>query len=208
MGWSFDATHVDGALELRAGAYRTVINHPLILRTLGEELALVNADDPTRTMGADFSARYRLRPLRFTATYSYIDATRPEIGQLFGEDFEVDTTMRRPVLLNPRHSGSLELAHERENDRIVGIAAHFVGREELRDTLYSGSRPYVTLDARLEKHVGPAILFAFAKNITGVKQSQFFPVLLNASGTAGQWTRDAWGPLDGFALNIGARFKY
>jgi iron complex outermembrane receptor protein len=185
-----------------------VISHPLILRTIGEELQLVNADEPTRIMGVDVSMRYRLRPLRFTATYSYLDGNRPEIGQLFGEDFVVDTTMRRPVLLNPRHSGTIELAHERENDRVIGVQAHFVGREELRDTLYSGSRPYVTLDARLEKHIGPAILFAVAKNVTGVKQSQFFPVLLTASGPAGQWTRDAWGPLDGFALNVGLRLKY
>ena len=207
-GSSVDLSHVDGALELRGSAYRTVISHPLILRTIGEELQLVNADEPTRIMGVDVSMRYRLRPLRFTATYSYLDGNRPEIGQLFGEDFVVDTTMRRPVLLNPRHSGTIELAHERENDRVIGLLAHFVGREELRDTLYSGSRPYVTLDARLEKHIGPTILFALAKNVTGVKQSQFFPMLLTASGAAGQWTRDAWGPLDGFALNLGVRVKY
>jgi outer membrane receptor for ferrienterochelin and colicins len=207
-GYSLDVTHVSGALELSGSAHRTVIKSPLILRTIGEELQFVNADEPTRIMGVDASARYRLRPLRFTATYSYLDGNRPEIGQLFGEDFEVDTMMRRPVLLNPRHSGTVELAHERENDRVIGVAAHFVGRMELRDTLYSGSRPYVTLDARLEKHMGPAILFAFAKNITGVKQSQFFPVLLTASGPAGQWTRDAWGPLDGFVFNAGVRVKY
>jgi len=207
-GYSFDVTHVSGALELTGSAHRTVINHPLILRTLGEELQFVNADEPTRIIGADISARYRLRPLRFTATYSYLDGNRPEIGQLFGEDFEVDTTMRRPVLLNPRHSGTIELAHERDNDRVISVAAHFVGRMELRDTLYSGSSPYVTVDARLEKHIGPAILFAFAKNITGVKQSQFSPVLLTASGPAGQWTRDAWGPLDGFVFNAGVRVRY
>jgi iron complex outermembrane receptor protein len=207
-GWSVDLSRVTGPLELRGSAYRTVISHPLILRTLGEELQLVNADEPSRTEGIDVSARYRLRPLRFTATYSYIDATRPEIGQLFGEDFVVDTTMRRPMLLNPRHALSLDLAHERENDKVIGVAAHFVGRQELHDTLYAGSRPYVTLDARLEKHVGPAIVFVFAKNVTGVKQSQFFPVLLTASGPAGQWTRDAWGPLEGFVLNAGLRMKY
>ena len=39
--------------------------------------------------------RYRMRPLRFTAIYSYIDATRPEVGEIVGEDFRVDTTMRR-----------------------------------------------------------------------------------------------------------------
>ena len=98
-------------------AYRTIVNHPLVLRMRGEELLLVNADDASRTQGIDLFARYHLRPLRFTASYSYIDATRPEIGQIIGEDFEFDTTMRRVVPLNPRHALNLELAHERENDQ-------------------------------------------------------------------------------------------
>jgi iron complex outermembrane receptor protein len=210
-GWSLDLSHLDGEVEWRGSLYRTVINHPLILRTAPnsqEQLQLVNTDEPSITQGADVSLRYRTRPLRFTATYSFIDATRPEIGQLFGEDFEVDTVMRRVTPLNPKHSARFDLANERENNRVVGVTVNFVGVQALSDTLYSASRAYVTLDARIEKNIRSVVLFAYGHNLTGVRQSQFFPVLLSASGSGGQWTRDAWAPLDGISLNAGLRIRY
>ena len=210
-GWSLDLSHLDGEVEWRGSLYRTQIAHPLILRTAPgsqEELMLVNTDEPTITQGADVSVRYRTQPLRFTATYSFIDATRPEIGQLFGEDFEVDTVMRRVTPLNPKHSARFDIANERENSRVVGLTVNFVGVQALNDTLYSASRAYVTLDARIEKRLRSAVLFVYGHNLTGVHQSQFFPVLLNASGPAGQWTRDAWAPIDGISLNAGLRIRY
>ena len=207
-GWSLDVTRAKGAVELRGSAYRTIVNHPLVLRLRGEELLLVNADDASRTQGIDFFARYSLRPLRFTATYSYIDATRPEIGQIIGEDFQFDTTMRRVVPLNPRHALNLDVAHERENDRLIGLAAHFVGRQALADTAVKYSDPYVTIDARFEKHVRRATVFVRGKNLIGVHQSQFIPLLRTASGPAGQWTNDVWAPLDGRVINAGLRLRY
>ena len=152
--------------------------------------------------------RYRMRPLRFTASYSYIDARRPEIGQIVGVDFEFDTTMQRTMPLNPRHSAVVDIAHERENDRTIGLELHLVGPQSLSDTLYTTSRLYATIDARLEKHMRRAIVFVRGRNLTNVRQSQFFPVILNASGHAGQWTREVWAPLDGVVLNAGMRFKY
>jgi outer membrane receptor protein involved in Fe transport len=187
------------------------VNHPLVLRTApgnGEEVELVNAEEPTRTQGIDLSARYRMQPLRLTASYSYIDAMRPVIAELFGDGFSFDTTMRRAVPLNPRHAVSLEAAHERENDRIMAVALHFVGRQTLSDTLSTATHPYVTVDARFEKHVGRAVLFVGGTNLTGVHQTQFLPVLLRASGPAGQWTGDVWTPLGGPVINAGLRLKY
>jgi outer membrane receptor for ferrienterochelin and colicins len=211
LGWSLDVSRSQGALELRGSAYRTVVNHPLVMRTAPgsqEELLLVNADEPTRTQGIDVLMRYRVQPIRFTATYSYLDGNRPEIAEIVGIDFSVDTTLRRAVPLNPRHAANLELAYDRENDKLIGLELRFTGRQTLSDTLYATSHPYVTLDARVEKHIGPTILFVRGKNLTAVKQSQYAPVLLSASGAAGQWTRDAWAPLDGFVLNAGLRMKY
>jgi outer membrane receptor for ferrienterochelin and colicins len=211
LGWSLDVSHVAGALELRGSAYRTIVDHPLVLRAIagsGEDPQLVTGDEPLRTQGVDVAMQYRAEPLRFTATYAYLDATRPEIGEIVGVDFSVDTTMTRPVPLNPRHAVKLDAAYERENDKSVGIEVHFTGKMALSDTLYSASRPYVTLDAHLEKHIARAILFVRGKNLTGVRQSQYAPVLLSASGPAGQWSREVWAPLDGFVLNAGLRFKY
>ena len=209
-GWSLDVSRVKGSLELRGSAYRTVVNHPLVLRGTGgeEEVELVNADEPMRTYGADLYARYRAHPLRFTATYSFVHTDRPEIAEIIGEDFEVDTTLRRPTPLTPQHSVNVEAAYERENDRTVAVELHFTGAQTLADTSYSVSRPYVTIDARLEKHIGPAILFVRGKNLTGVRQSQFVSVVRSASGPMGQWTRDVFAPLDGFVLNAGLRVKY
>jgi iron complex outermembrane receptor protein len=209
-GWSVDAEHASGALELRWAAYRTVVDQPVVVRTApgSEEFELVNADEPLRAQGIDFSARYRMRPLWITASYCYIDAMRPEIAEIDGIDFSYDTTLRRAVPLNPRHAVSLDAAYERENDRIIGLEAHFIGRQMLADTAMRVSQPYVTLDARFEKHIGPAILFMRGKNLTGVRQSQYMPVLRRASGSAGQWTNDVWAPLDGPVLNAGLRLKY
>jgi outer membrane receptor for ferrienterochelin and colicins len=207
-GWSLDVSRVRGAVELRGSAYRTIISHPLVLRTRGEELQLVNADESSRTQGIDASIRYRMRPLRFTASYSYIDASRPEIGEIIGEDFRFDTTMRRVVPFNPRHAANLEVAHERENDRVIGVEAHFVGRQAITDTLVTYSQPYVTIDARLEKHVRRAVVFVRGRNLTGVHQSQFAPLLRRASGSSGQWTNDVWAPLDGLVVNAGLRLQY
>jgi outer membrane receptor for ferrienterochelin and colicins len=209
-GWSLDLDRVKGPIELRGSAYRTVVNHPLVLRTApgGEEVELVNAEEPTRTQGIDLSARYRMRPARLTASYSYIDAMRPVIAELFGDGFSFDTTLRRAVPLNPRHAISLEAAHERENDRLMALSLHFVGRQTLSDTLSTVTSAYVTLDARVEKHVRRAVLFATGMNLTGVHQTQFLPVLLRASGPAGQWTGDVWTPLGGRTFNTGLRLSY
>jgi len=210
-GWSLDLDRVEGSIELRGAAYRTVVNHPLVLRTAPgstEEVELVNAEEPTRTQGIDLSARYRMQPLRLTASYSYIDAMRPMIAELFGDGFSFDTTMRRAVPLNPRHAVSVEAANERENDRVMALALHLVGRQTLSDTLSTTTQPYVTLDARFEKHLGRGVLFVTGTNLTGVHQTQFLPVLLRASGPAGQWTGDVWTPLGGRAMNAGMRLKY
>jgi len=184
------------------------VSHPLILRTRGEQLELVNADDPSHTQGVDLSAHYRVERMRFTATYSYIDAMRPEIGEIVGADFSFDTTMHRVVPLNPRHSARFDATYERPNDRILGLEVAFVGTQTLSDTLATTTSPYVTLDARFEKHIRSAILFVHGQNLTGTHQRQFLPVLLSASSPGGQWSGDAWAPLGGPAVNLGLRLKY
>jgi iron complex outermembrane receptor protein len=208
-GWTLDLDRVSGSLELRGSAYRTVVSHPLVLRAVqGEDLELVNADEPSHTQGVDLFARYRMNPLRLTATYSYVDAVRPEIGVLVGEDFSVDTTLRRTAPLTPNHAVDVDAAFVGENNGILGFEFHFVGRQTVSDTILKVSRPYATFDARLEKQVGRAIVYVRGRNLTGVHQAQYSPVLRSASGPAGQWTNDVWAPLDGRVLNAGLRVRY
>ncbi len=211
LGWSFDVDHTDGTLDLGGSAYRTVVTHPLVVRIppgSAQGFQLVNADEPTVTQGIDLHARYSMEPFRFTANYSYIDAVRPEIAGIVGIDFEIDTTLRRPVPYNPRHSVDLDWAYEREHDRTIGVAVHFVGKQVLADSSLGTSSPYVTLDARFEKQVRRATVFVYAKDLTGVHQLQYAPVLRASSGAAGQWADNVWAPLDGRTINAGLRVAY
>jgi len=207
-GWVLDVDNVRGELELSGTAYRTVINHPLILRTRGEELELVNAGESAHTEGIDLSARYHVERMRFTTTYSYVDAARPEIGEIVGEDFAFDTTMHRALPLTPRHTARFDATYERPNDRILGLEVALVGPQTLSDTLATTTSAYVTIDARFEKHIRSAILFVHGENLTGTHQRQFLPVVLSASSPSGQWSGDAWAPLGGPALNVGLRLRY
>jgi TonB-dependent receptor-like protein len=173
-----------------------------------EGFQLVNGDEPLRTQGFDVHARYRMEPIRFTVTYAYIDATRPEVAGLFGTDFEVDTTLIRAVPFNPRHSVNLDWAYVREHDKTLGVGVHFVGSQTLADSTFGTGSPYVTIDARFEKQIRRAIVFVYAKDLTGVHQLQLGPVLRPSSGAAGQWADNPWAPLDGRAINAGIRVSY
>ncbi len=211
LGWAVDVDHTDGAFTLGGSAYRTVVTHPLVVRIppgSAQGFQLVNGDEPSITQGIDLRARYSMEPFRFTATYSYIDATRPEIAGIVGIDFEIDTTLTRTVPYNPRHSVNLDWAYERPQDKTLGIAVHFVGSQVLADSSLGTGSPYVTIDARFEKQIRRATLFVYAKDLTGVHQLQFAPVLRSSSGAAGQWADNVWAPLDGRTINAGLRVSY
>jgi outer membrane cobalamin receptor len=211
QAWAVDVEGTKGAIELRASGYRTIVTHPLAVRVppgsaLG--LEIMNANENARFQGADASARWRANALRVTAAYAYVDATRPIIGTISGVDFEFDTSMARPAPYTPRHSGRLEAALERVDDRLVGLELRFTGRQAVADSAVASSRAYATLDARVEKHVRRAIVFARGSNLLNVRQSQFTPVLRRASGAAGQFADNVWAPLDGFVVNAGVRVTY
>src|SRR5262249_54769676 len=72
LGWSLDVDHKRGAVEFGGSAYRTDVTHPIIVRIppgSAEGFQLVSADEPSRTQGVDLYWRYRMQPLRFTASY-------------------------------------------------------------------------------------------------------------------------------------------
>ncbi len=209
-GYTLDVTRTKGSFELRGTAYRTVIKNPIVMRAApgDEDYELVNSDEAAHVQGVDVSASYRMHPLRWTLMYSFTDGMRPLISEIIGEDFEVDTTLHRAFPVTPQHAVDLDIAHVRDNDRTIGVDFHFVGNQFLTDTSFATSKPYVTINARIEKHIGPTIFFVRGMNLTNVRQDQFGPVLRAATGPGGQWTRDAWAPLEGFVLNAGLRLKY
>lgn len=51
-------------------------------------------------------------------------------------------------------------------------------------------------------------LFANAENLLDVRQTKYDPLLLPQRAASGQWTVDAWAPLEGFILNGGIRLRF
>jgi iron complex outermembrane receptor protein len=209
-GYTLDVTHTSGSFELRATGYRTVIKNAIVMRNApgDENFDLVNTDEQAYVQGVDVSARYQMHPLRWTLMYSFTNSMRPMISEIIGQDFDVDTTLHRDIPVTPQHAVDLDIAHVRENGHNIGVDFHFVGNQFLTDTSFATSKPYVTINAHIEKHIGPTIFFVRGMNLTNVRQDQFGAVLRAATGPGGQWTRDAWAPLEGFLLNAGLRMKY
>ena len=211
QGWSLDVDGTRGSIELRASGYRTVVTHPLAVRVPPGSafgLEIMNADLPSRFQGADVSARWHARALGVTAAYSYVDAVRPVIGTIVGVDFEFDTSMVRAAPYTPRHSARLEAALGRADDQLVGLELRFTGRQTVADSSLAPSRSFATVDARLEKRVSRAILFARGSNLMNVHQSQYAPVLRSSAGAARQFADNVWAPLDGLVVNAGVRLTY
>lgn len=188
-----------GALELYASVYASVIEHPAALRAVSgtrDSVELANLAEPTRTRGVELVAVYRRGTYRLTGTYTYSYATEqdPEIG------------VRRGVPLTPQHSGGLLFTWELKDDTGIGLESFYTGRQPLAEDPYrTESRPYVIVGAIGRWRVGRAKLFLNSENITGVRQTNFEPLLRPAPGVGGRWTVDAWAPLDGRVVNAGVR---
>lgn len=210
-GWSVDIDGMKGPIELRASGYRTIVTHPLAVRIPPGSafgLEIMNADAPARYLGADASARWNAGALHLTAAYSYLDATRPIIGTITGVDFEFDTSIVRTSPYTPRHSGRVETALGRVDDQLIGVELRFTGLQTLADSSLPPSRTYTTLDARVEKRVRWATVFARGSNLLNVHQAQYAPVLRGAAGASRQFADNVWAPLDGLVVNAGIRLTY
>jgi outer membrane receptor for ferrienterochelin and colicins len=201
-GASVDVGGTIGPLELHASTHRSVVNHPLALRAVAgsaTDVELVNAPDATRTGGAEVYARYRIDPVHFTGTYTYIDAS----------ELDIDRGLRRTVPLNARHAFGLSGVYEEEHDAIVGLELYYTGRQAIADDPYrSVSRPYATVDALIQKQLGRLIVFLHGEDLNGVRQTQFDPILRPAPARGERWTTDVWAPLEGRVINAGLRVQY
>lgn len=196
---SADVGGVVGALEVYGSVYASVINHPTALRAVSgtpDSVELANLTDPTRTRGVELVAVYRRRTYRLTGTYAYLYATEQD----------PETGVRRGVPLTPRHSAGLIFDWEPEDDTGIGLESFYTGRQSLAEDPYrTESRPYVMLGALARWRVGRANLFVNSENLTGVRQTDFEPLLRPTPGLGGRWTVDAWAPLDGRVVNAGVR---
>jgi iron complex outermembrane receptor protein len=201
-GASMDVSGRLGPLEMHASAHHSEVRHPVALRAVpspATDVELVNAAEPTRTSGVELYGRYRIEPVHFTATYTYIDAT----------ELDVERGTRREVPLNPRHGVGLSGVYEKEHDAIVGLELYYTGRQSLADNSFrSVSAPYFTVDALIQKQFGRLILFLHGEDLNDVRQTHWDPIIRPTAGPGGRWTTDVWAPLEGRVVNAGIRLQY
>ncbi|WP_164085753.1 TonB-dependent receptor plug domain-containing protein [Stenotrophomonas maltophilia] len=200
---SIDAGYVHGAWELNLSVFASGIDHAVRLvesvTAPGERVQLINVAGVTRTRGSELLLRYRWQDVTVTGSYVYTDAREPG----------AEAAGRRPVSLTPRHSAGLVAMWEQHDRGRVGLEAYYTGIQALDDNPWRRrSRPYLEVGALGEIVLGRISLFLNLENILNVRQTDYNRMLRPRRADDGQWTVDAWAPLEGFVVNGGVRMKF
>ena len=196
VGWS--TRHV----ELNGTLFASEVRDALMFRDATAQpgrFEIVNAQEPTDTVGAELLGRFTVGPLHMITTYTYLHAT------------EADPAggLRREVALTPRHAGELACIWESEAKGRVGFEVSYTGPQHLEHDPYRDvSASYVEVNALGELRIREVRLFLNAVNLTNVHQTHFDPLLLPAQAPDGRWTTDVWAPLDGRVVNVGVRVEF
>lgn len=202
VGASVDVAGKVGVVELYASAHRTRIDHPvglIAVRTAALDVELVNAAQPTRSGGFELYARSRTEPIHVKASYTYTQAT----------ELDLETGVRRQVPLNPRHAGGITAVYEKAHDANIGLEFYYNGRQHVADDPFrTMSRPYITIDALVQKQLGRLIVFLHGEDLNDARQTRYDPIVRPTPGPGERWTTDLWAPLEGRVVNAGIRWQY
>jgi len=210
--FSTDVTWTRGPIEITATAFGSRVANAVQLAELrfglptagvavapGFPVALVNADQPTRTWGTELLARYRRGALVVMATHAWTRST----------ERDVDGPGRREVPLTPRHAASFNVMREGEAGGRAGLEAYYIGRQSLEANPYRAtSAAYLLFGGLFERRLGRIRLFVNVENLADVRQTKDAPLIRPVRLPDGRWTVDAWAPLDGRVWNGGVRIDF
>jgi outer membrane receptor for ferrienterochelin and colicins len=197
---SLDIGYARGPFEFSVTGFGADIENATRLAEIAaDRVRLVNVDGTTRVRGSEVLMRYKRDGFTVTGSYVFVDSSEPDPSR----------PGRREVPLTPRHTAGLVGMWEEHGKGRIGVEAYYTGEQALDDNPYrTRSRPYVHLGILGEITLGRVSLFANAENLLDNRQSKSDPVLLPQRDSSGQWTVDAWQPLDGFTLNAGIRLRF
>ena len=197
---SLDVGYASGPFEASVTLFGADIKNATRLQEIApDRVSLINIDGTTKVRGSELLVRYKQNGFTVTGSYVYVDASEPDAAG-FG---------RREVPLTPRHTAGLVGMWEEHGKGRIGVEAYYTGAQSLEGNPFrTRSRPYVHLGILGEIVLGRISLFANAENLLNVRQTDYDPLLLPQRDTSGQWTVDAWAPLDGFTLNGGIRLRF
>jgi outer membrane receptor for ferrienterochelin and colicins len=193
---SLDLSRTDGPLSYTVTLFGSRVRHPIdVERSRG--LVLTNLSEPTKNSGVELLATLRQEPYALTATYTYVRAR------------ESDNGLRRDAPLTPRHSAGIVGMWEREEVGRVGVEFYYTGIQQLEENPFAErSRPYAILGLLAERQFGHLRLFINGENLTGVRQTDWDPLIRPNQAPDGRWTVDAWAPLEGRNVNGGVRLMF
>ncbi len=197
---SLDVGYADGPWEANVTLFGANIENATRLREIApDRVELVNIDGTTQVRGTELLLRFKQDGFTVTGSYVLVDASEPDPSGI----------ARREVPLTPKHTAGLVGMWEEHGNGRIGVEAYYTGGQSLDDNPYrERSRPYLHLGILGEIVLGNVSLFVNAENLLDVRQTKYDPLLLPQCAASGQWTVDAWAPLEGFILNGGLRLRF
>ena len=197
---SLDFGYKDGPWEANFTLFGAEIeNATRIEEITPDRVQLVNIDGTTRVRGSELLLRFKQDGFTITGSYVFVDASEPDpFG--FG---------RNQVPLTPKHTAGFVAIWEEHGKARLGFEAYYTGKQALEDNPFrERSRPFFFLGLLGEITRGRANFFLNAENLLNIRQTRYDPLLLPQRAASGEWTVDAWAPLEGFTLNGGVRLKF
>jgi iron complex outermembrane receptor protein len=193
---SFDISHTDGPLSYTATLFGSRISDPIHVDR-SPSYVLRNLPNPTTNLGVELLGTFRREPFAVTGTYTYVRAR------------EIVDRIHQDVPQTPRHSAGIVGMWEREGRGRVGVELYYTGRQALEENPYRDiSYPYVIVGLLAEQRFGRIRLFINGENLSGVRQTNWDPLLRPSRAADGRWTVDAWAPLEGRNINGGIRLGF
>ena len=150
----------------------------------------------TTNAGVELLGTWRGEPFAVTGTYTYVRSRDYDGAPI-------------DVPLTPRHSAGIVGMWEREDAGRVGVELYYTGEQRLEANPYAlTSEPYMVVGVLAERRFGRLRLFVNGENLTGVRQTEWQPLVRPQRAVDGRWTVDAWAPLDGTNINGGVRIDF
>jgi iron complex outermembrane receptor protein len=166
---------------------------------LSENNEILNATQPTRTVGTDVLARVLFGEFNVVLGHTYIRST----------EIDLDTGNRRLVPLTPKQTATFDFLWEQEGKGRIGLEGYYTGEQQLDHNPYrTHSIPYWVFGVLLERRFGAVRVFANGENLADFRQTRYEPLVRPTQNFDGRWTVDAWSPLEGRVINAGVRFGF
>jgi outer membrane receptor for ferrienterochelin and colicins len=194
--YSIDVTRALGDVTITGTFFASLVSDPVHVER-DAAYVIGNAAGPTTHRGVEMLGTYRRAPYSLTANYTFVRAREDLNGT------------RVESALTPAHALSLVGMWEREGWGRVGIEYYFTGAQRLESNPFRDrSEPYSIIGVLAERAFDRVRVFVNLENLTGVRQTNYDPLVKPAPAADGRWSVDGWAPLDGRTLNAGLRVTF